>query len=540
MKVVGASASYLYLVPMDGRYWFELFTRRGSRRDFLRVGASAVGLVALGGQTGCATGRRVRVVSNPFTLGVASGDPTPDGIVLWSRLSSTALREIGAHVEPVEVRWELAEDDAFSRIVRAGDAAALPELGHSVHVEIDGLRPGREYFYRFFSGGEASPMGRAKTAPRLDARPDRFDFAFVSCQHYEHGYYTALRHLASESLDVVVHLGDYIYEGAALDGDVRRHEGREPIDLEGYRRRYTTYRSDGDLQRAHAAAPWLVTFDDHEVDNNWAGDVPEDGQPTQEFLLRRAAAFQAYYEFMPLRASSMPSGPGMQIYRRLRFGDLLEMNLLDTRQYRSDQPCDAVVGPTCAEHMADGQTILGAPQRTWLEDGFAASTARWNVLAQQVLMARFRNVDGDGRETWSMDKWDGYPRERTSLLAAMADSGVSNPVVLTGDIHSSWVTRLLRDFDDERSQVVGTEFVGTSLTSGRNGRPMTPWGEAALRNNPHVDFYDARRGYVHCSATPGRWTSRYRVVPYVDRAGAPVETIATYVVDDGRPGAERV
>lgn len=536
---MGARGGPTYLVVMDGRYWFELFARRGSRRDFLRVGASVAGLVAMGGLPGCGLGRTVRVRSDPFTLGVASGDPSPDGVVLWSRLAGPSLREIGAHGEAVRVRWEVAEDEAFSRVVRTGEADALPELGHSIHAEVEGLRAGREYFYRFVAGGEASPVGRTKTAPSLDATVGRFDFAFLSCQHYEHGYYTALRHLAEERLDLVVHLGDYIYEGPAQPGYPRRHEGPEVVDLDGYRSRYTTYRLDGDLQAAHAAAPWAVTLDDHEVDNNWAGGAPNDDQSPEAFLLRRAAAFQAYYEFMPLRRSSLPAGPEMLLYRRLRFGTLLEMSLLDTRQYRSDQPCGDGVAPTCVEHAEPGRTLLGGPQRAWLERGLGASDARWNVLAQQVLLARFRNPTPEGEETWSMDKWDGYPLERTTLLEAMRDSGASNPVVLTGDIHSSWVTRLLSDFDDERSPVVGTELVGSSVSSGGDGQAMTSWGEAALRHNGHVDFYDARRGYVHCSVRPERWTARYRIVPVVERPGGEVETLATFVVDDGKPGAER-
>ncbi|MBT8488135.1 MAG: alkaline phosphatase [Gemmatimonadetes bacterium] len=523
---------------MDGQHWYDLFGRRSSRRDFLRAGAGAAALVALGGLPGCSAGRRLKSVQRPFRLGVASGDPTHDGVVVWTRLDRSALEAQGAHRDPVAVRWEVAADEAFRQVVRSGTADARPELGHSVHVELEGLGPGRDYFYRFDVGGEASPVGRTKTAPSMDAPTNRFDFAFVSCQHYEHGYFTALRHLSAETLDAVVHLGDYIYEGARNPNGIRHHEGPEIVDLDGYRARYATYRSDVDLQAAHAAAPWLVTFDDHEVDNDWAGDVPEDDQSPEAFLLRRAAAFQAYYEFMPLRRSSMPTGPAMQIYRRVPFGDLVEMSLLDTRQYRSDQPCGRNVAPSCAEHVGAGRTLLGDRQKGWLFDGLARSEARWNVLAQQVLMARFRNVR-DGAETWSMDKWDGYPVERTEVLGALADSDAANPVVLTGDIHSSWVTRLLRDFEDERSEVVATELVCTSLTSGGDGQAMTSWGEAALRHNAHVDFYDARRGYVHCAVERERMTARYRMVPIVQSPNSSVETLATFVVEDGRPGAER-
>ena len=519
--------------------WYDLFHSRGTRRDFLRVSGGVAGLVALGSLPACGRGRSLRFLSDPFTLGVASGDPTADGVVLWSRIAGQALDEVGATSDAVAVGWEVAEDDAFSRVVQSGTADALPQLGHSVHVEVEGLRDGRDYFYRMIAGGEVSPVGRTKTAPAVDAANDRFDFAFISCQHYEQGYYTALRHLASEDVDLIVHLGDYIYEGAAIEGRVRRHDGPEILTLDDYRARYTLYRADADLQAAHAAAPWVATTDDHEVDNNYAGATAEDGQSPEALLLRRAAAYQAFYEFLPLRRSSVPRGPDMLVYRRLRFGNLLEMNVLDTRQYRSDQPCGDGVKPTCSEHFAEDRSMLGARQRDWLFSGLARSEARWNVLAQQVLVARLRGENDEAEETWSMDKWDGYPVERQALIDTLADTGVSNPVILTGDIHSNWVTRLLRDFKDPRSDVVATEFVGTSLSSGGNGRPMTGWGENGIRYNSHIDFYNAQRGYVLASVTPERWTSTYRIVPVVEERGGEVETLATFVVDDGQPGAQR-
>jgi alkaline phosphatase D len=522
----------------DDRYWFDLERLQGTRRDFIRLGAGAASLVALGALPGC-TGRSVRFRSNPFALGVGSGDPSPDGVVLWARLAHDALDEVGAGTETVGVRWEVAEDSAFARVVRSGRADALPALGHSVHVEVEGLRPARDYFYRLIAGGEASPVGRTRTTPANGAANDRFDFAFVSCQHYEQGYYTALRHLADEHLDAIVHLGDYIYEGSATNTGVRRHEGPEVRTLEEYRARYTTYRSDADLQAAHLSAPWIVTTDDHEVDNDYAGDHSWEDVSVERFLLRRAAAYQAYYEFMPLRRSSMPSGPGMQLYRRIPLGGLATMHVLDTRQFRSRQPCGNGFAPTCAEQVEPGRTMLGPAQRRWLFDGLAESSARWNVLAQQVLMARFRNRTADGTETWTMDKWDGYPAERQDLLDVMADSGAGNPIVLTGDIHSNWVARLLRNFDDEGSQVVGTEFAGTSLTTGGNGMDQAPIGARALPWNPHFDFYNSQRGYVLGSITQDLWTSTYRRVANVHERGGAVDTLATFVVENGIPGAQR-
>ena len=229
----------------------------------------------------------------------------------------------------------------------------------------------------------------------------------------------------------------------------------------------------------------------------------------------------------------------MQLYRRLSFGDLVEMNVLDTRQYRSTQPCGGGGNrPSCAAHVSDQQTILGQEQRRWLFEGLAASEACWNVLAQQVIVARLRRINDEGVDTWSMDKWDGYPVERQALLDLMAEEGTRNPVVLTGDIHSNWVTDLQRDFERESSEIVGTEFVGTSLSSGGNGRAMTGGGQRSMTNNPHVRFYNGQRGYVTATVTPELWTTEFRVVPNVTQPGGGVETAATFVVEDGRAGAQ--
>ena len=516
--------------------WYDLFHMRGTRRDFVRLTGSVTGLVALGALPACGTERSVAFSSSPFTLGVASGDPSPDGVVLWSRLARSALEPVGALDENLGVGWEIAEDDSFRRITQSGSATATPQLGHSVHVEVTGLEPGREYFYRMTTGGQQSPVGRTKTAPAPGTSVDRFRFGIASCQQYEHGFYTALRHMADENFDLIVHLGDYIYEQSYGNNPVRSHEGPEVETLDQYRARYTTYRSDADLMAAHASAPWVVTTDDHEVDNDYADDIAQDEQPVDQFLLRRAAAYQAFYEFMPLRRSSMPVGPDMQLYRRIRFGNLLEMNVLDTRQYRSDQPCSGE--PTCAQHIAPDQSILGEEQRNWLFTGLADTDARWNVLVQQVMMARLRGINDDGEETWSMDKWDGYPAERQAMLELLNDVGTPNPIVLTGDIHSNWVADLHTDFDELSSPIVATEFVGTSISSGGDGADMTAGGERRLSNNPHFKFYNGQRGYVTAEVTPDLWTSEFRVVPVVTEPGAAIETRATFVVENGRPGAQ--
>ena len=336
------------------------------RRRFLGLGAvgaaavftSSSGLLAPS-TAGAAPTRRQIV--DPFTLGVASGEPTPDGVVLWTRLAPDPLHGGGMPAHRYPVQWQVATDERFRRIVAAGTEHALPELGHSVHAEVSGLRPASWYFYRFRFRGELSPVGRTKTAPAPGAATARTAFALTSCQQFTDGYYTAHRHMSEEDLDLVIQVGDYIYEGTGNPTQLRPHEGTtEPITLENYRNRHAQYKTDADLQACHAAFPWVVVLDDHEIDNNWADEVPQDppAQPHDAFLARRAAAFQAYYEHMPLRRSSIPSGIDIQLYRRLTFGDLLDIHVLDTRQYRSDQDQALRLDPT--------RTILGDEQEQWL------------------------------------------------------------------------------------------------------------------------------------------------------------------------------
>ncbi|MFM8338099.1 MAG: alkaline phosphatase D family protein, partial [Opitutaceae bacterium] len=235
--------------------------------------------------------------ADPFSLGIASGDPTPDGVVLWTRLAPRPLEPGGGmRPEPVEVTWVVADDEALTKVVASGSVVANPAWGHSVHVEVSGLRPDRWYFYQFRAGGVESPKGRNRTMPAADSRPERLRFAFASCQNFESGHYTVYQHMAREDLDLVVHLGDYIYEGAAHRGRPRVHNGGEIFTLEDYRLRYALYKSDPALRAAHAMAPWIVTWDDHEVANNYAGDIPDKPASRDEFLRRRAAAYQAYFE----------------------------------------------------------------------------------------------------------------------------------------------------------------------------------------------------------------------------------------------------
>ena len=523
--------------------------RNLTRRQLLVAGAGA-GLAGLtAGLPGArATAGRAGRVIEPFTLGVASGDPLPDGVVLWTRLAPDPLQPGGSMpARPVAVRWEIADDERFERVAAHGTELALPQSAHAVHVEAQGLRPGREYFYRFTAESEQSPVGRTKTAPAADGDPARMAFAFASCQMYEHGYFTAYKHMAQEDLDLVIHLGDYIYEYgpgvyAGRDGNVRLHVGGEIQTVDDYRRRLAQYRTDEDLQAAHAAFPWIVTFDDHEVDNNWAGDVPENtsdpGNLTPAlFAARREAAFQAYYEHMPLRSAARPQGPSILAYRRLTYGRLAEFSALDTRQYRSDQACGDGSRIGCAERLDPARTMTGPAQERWLLDGLADSRARWNVVAQQVFMAQ-RDTDLGPAQRFSMDGWDGYRAGRDRLLAHVGSRGVPNPVVLTGDVHRSWVADLKANFDDPASATLGTEFVGTSISSTGNGSDDRQLGVIAA--NPHLKFHEDRRGYVRCQLDREQWRTDFRALPYVTTPGAPIATSSSWVVEDGVAGAVAV
>jgi alkaline phosphatase D len=479
-----------------------------------------------------------RFQASPFGLGVSSGDPTADGVVLWTRLLPQAVDARGMAPARVDVAWELAADDRLSKIVRRGVAEATPAWGHSVHVEVNGLDPDRWYWYRFRAGDAWSPTGRTRTMPRDGQRAGRLRFAFCSCQHFEQGLFTPYRHMAAEDLDLVFHLGDYIYEGPGTANRVRRHEGAELLTLDDYRRRYAQYRSDPDLQAAHAAFPWFVTWDDHEVDNNYADAISERDDPRDVFLLRRAAAYQAYYENMPLRRSSMPAGASLRLYRSFSYGALASFFVLDTRQYRTNQPCGDGRKVPCPEVFDPNATLLGPAQERWLFEGLDRSRARWHVLPQQVMLAKVDQTSGPD-ESYSMDQWAGYDAERVRVLEFLARRRPANPVVLTGDIHSNWVNDLTLDPRDPASPVVATELVGTSISSGGDGSDVQPRTPEILAENPSVKFYNNNRGYVSCELTPASLVAKYQIVDYVTRDGAPKRTRAEFIVQDGKPGAQK-
>ncbi len=473
--------------------------------------------------------------ADPFTLGVASGDPTPDGVVLWTRLAREPLAEDGLGglpSRPVEVLWEVAHDERFTRIVQRGSTVARPEEGLSVHLELVGLEPGREYFYRFSALGHLSRTGRTRTAPPPTTLNVPLTMAFASCAQFEHGYFTAYRRLAEDEPDLVLHLGDYTYEyesgiHVAPEGNVRRVEGPTTVTLAQYRQRHAQYKADPDLQAAHAVAPWSVIWDDHEIDNNWAGLLPDKPQPN--FLARRAAAIQAYCENMPLRRSS-------RLYRRIRWGGLANFHLLDTRQYRSDQACGDGL-QLCPERLAPERTMLGAEQEEWLFNGFRESSARWDVVAQQVFFSQYDYVPGDV-DKFLLDAWDGYVADRDRVVAGFAD--LRNPIVLTGDVHAAWGAEVKQRWDDPSSPTLATELVSTSITSGGDGSEEYAETALWLKENPHVKYFNNRRGYALSRFTPDELRTEFRGIDYVTRPGAPVSTKASFAVEDRVPGLHRL
>jgi len=510
-------------------------TRTLTRRSFLAGSASFAAAALLSSRVRGAVAAAPRFSSYPFTLGIASGDPAPDGVVLWTRLAPHPRDpDGGLPAEPISVTWLIAEDEALTRIIQQGSAIADPAWAHSVHVEVAGLQPDRWYWYRFKAGTETSPKGRTRTMPAAGSAPDRLRFAFASCQKYEIGHYTAYEQMVREDLDLVVHLGDYIYEKADDKRAIRPHRLPLAETLDTYRARYAVYKTDPALQAAHAMAPWIVTWDDHEVSNDYAGAVAEhpDEYPAARFLLRRAAAYQAYYEHMPLRRSALPAGPDMLLYRRLEFGRLASFHVLDTRQYRSDQVGDDLQPPSPAL-LDPARTLLGDRQRQWLLDGLDRSPATWNALAQQIMMARVDFKPGPDEEV-AMDKWSGYEAERRRVLRHFHDHRTANPVVLTGDIHSNWANEIPAEADQPDAPPAAVEFVGTSISSGGDGGERADHAAALRAENPFVKFYNSERGYVRCEVTPAMWRTDYRTVPYVSRPGAPLLTRASFIVESGR------
>lgn len=482
----------------------------------------------------------------PFRLGVAAGDPAPDGFVIWTRLAPEPLAQHGGMpMARIEVDWKVATDEAMKTVVQKGTAVARPELAHSVHVELTGLEPGRTYWYRFTVGGEKSLVGKAKTTPAVGSPLSKVRFGVAGCQAYEDGLYTAYRHLADEDVDFVFHYGDYIYEGrpqpTSFGHDdkprprVRQHVGQDLYSLDDYRQRYAQYKMDTDLQAAHARSAWFTTFDDHEVRNDWTGLNDTRDTPPEVFAVRRAVAFQAYYEHQPLRMSSFPKDGGMQIYRRQRYGDLLDVHFLDTRQFRSRQPCGGGFKEHCSGIEDGDAQMMGRPQEAWLAANLRQKAARWNAIAQQVMMMPLDRRDGNNEgklPVRNTDSWAGYaaPRERV----AQSFRGLGNVVVLTGDEHQNFAGEVRTRYG--QGDPVAVEFVSTSISSGGSGQDLREGTEQIKAENPFLKWTNDFRGYGLAEVTPDTWAMHFRTVEEVETPDAPVRTRATAVVEHGKVG----
>ncbi|GLZ39716.1 alkaline phosphatase D family protein [Actinokineospora sp. NBRC 105648] len=495
------------------------------RRTFLIGGLASAGVTLLSSSS-------ANAIAYPFTLGVASGEPTADGFVIWTRLAPSPLNADGLggmSSAAVTVEWQIANDPNFSGLAASGTVSAVQTAAHSVHVEVAGLAPGREYWYRFRAAGHISQVGRARTAPAPGTSP-ALTMLFTSCSHYEAGYFTAYRRMAEENPDLILHLGDYIYEGGAGSG-VRSHQpSAEITSLANYRVRHALYKRDTDLQAAHAAAPWAVVWDDHEVENNYANLTRADSSPAGDFTARRTAAYKAYYEHMPLRSAQAPSGANLQLYRRLRWGSLATLHLLDTRQYRDDQACGDGT-KLCPAADAPARTITGAGQESWLLDGLGQHQGTWDLIGQQVFFAQ-KLAAADGSK--SMDSWDGYTANRKRIQDGWQARNVTSAVVLTGDVHRHWASNLMNDYATQ-DKVVGTELVTSSVTSGGDGNAADT-GTSSL--NPHVKFHKNQRGYVRTVTSSTQMAVDFRVLDKVTVRDYPVKTAQSYVIQAGNPGLQ--
>jgi alkaline phosphatase D len=501
------------------------------------IGLSALGLSACmprgtGGGGGIAFG-----IADPdpvpgmpdglFALGVASGDPAPDGFVLWTRLAPQPTADGGGMPDvPVGLRWQVAADPDFTDLVADGFVSTSSAVAHSAHITVERLQPDTTYWYRFTTGGQVSPVGRTRTTPALGASVAELNMVFATCQHYESGFYTAWSHVAAEQPDVIVFLGDYIYEGGISSTRPRRHNSPEITTLDAYRKRYGLYKSDLRLQAAHQAAPWIVTWDDHEVENNYAGLTPQDPADQAGFLARRVAAYQAYWEHQPLRTE--PLEGNLALYRSIPWGSLADLLVLDGRQYRTDQVCSADVSEDCGTRMSPSNTMLGAAQKDWLLTEMAAPQGRWTVLANQVAMTPM-----PFGTAYNMDQWDGYPVERTELLNAMAE--LRNAVVLTGDFHAAGVG----DLQDEApgSPIVGTELMATSISSNTSAT-----NEALISQYvtglPQWQWFDAtKRGYARATITPDTFGVDFMTVSTLTDVLTPATVNTSWLIQDGQPGA---
>jgi alkaline phosphatase D len=509
--------------------------RRRALKALVAVGGAALPVPRL------ARAAEESLADDPFALGVASGFPTDQSVVLWTRLAPRPLQPMGS-LPPVSfpVRWELAVEEAMTRVIARGTTRADAAWSHSAHVEVHGLMPAREYWYRFFAAGHASPVGRTRTMPAVADAVAQLDMATVCCQNYEQGHYAAYGHIVADAPDLVLHLGDYIYEYGINPTAVRQHNSPEIQTLADYRARYALYKSDPQLQAAHAAAPWLVTWDDHEVENDYAGltSLDEDEDPAL-FLARRTAAYRAYFENMPLPPAAAPHGTKMRIYTRRSYGGLAAFHILDQRQFRSPKACmkdyEADAPPellNCESIYASGRTMLGAAQERWLETQLATAQTRWNFIVQGTMVANVDERAGPGRR-YSNDNWSSYRAARDRLVDALRRTRATNPVVLTGDVHAFVVGHVTQWADQPDSPVVAPEFVTTGVSSSsRPQRLMDQW----MHKNPNLVLCAGEtRGYLRLRLKPEQLEADLIAIDDARDPASGRRILRRYVVESGHP-----
>lgn len=519
-------------------------TAEGSRRQFIRNAAVWAGAALAAFRPGARVAAAAPVfINDPFQLGVACGDPAADGFVLWTRLAPDPFDPAALPPEAIPVGWEIASDRSMKKIVAQGQVLAHPEFAHSVHVDVGGLAPGREYFYRFHAGAAVSRIGRALTWPTPRQAADHVRFAVACCQAYDEGYFSAYRDMVAQDPAFILHLGDYVYETTRIP-PVRRVPVADAYTLEDYRLLHAVYKTDPDLQAAHAHCPWLYMWDDHEVANDYAHDQAERTLDPATFLKRKMAAYQAVYEHMPLRVSARVDAAGRAyMFQRIDYGDLAAFTLLDLRQFRDRIACQTetshggrVVDTTkCAEVNDPRRTVLGDAQERWFNANFAKTPATWNVIAQTLMLSEFDQTTDGGYAIFT-DSWGGYPAARGKIVNLVRDKKVANAISLGGDIHSYFVSDIRDNNKDDRSPILITEFVGTSISSESTNYALYA---SFLPRNPQIKFFDDRkRGYMLCEADKTLWKTTLRTVDNVRVRESGFATLRTFVVENGKAGVQ--
>ncbi|MCZ7460900.1 alkaline phosphatase D family protein [Streptomyces sp. WMMC940] len=541
-------------------------TSTPSRRSVVKAAAAtAVATAAAAPALAAASPAAAAEQGTAFLHGVASGDPLPDGVLLWTRVTPAPDALPGSGKGPdTEVSWEMAEDRGFTKVVARGLTTATAATDHTVKVDVRGLSPATAYFFRFASAGTVSATGRTRTAPAADAAAPGVRFGVVSCANWESGYFAAYRHLAARAdLDAVLHLGDYIYEYGtggypADEYVVRRHEpGHEITTLADYRVRHGKYKTDADLQAVHAAHPLVAIWDDHEIANDaWAGGAENHTPGTEgDYAARAAAAKRAYFEWMPVRTSTEGT-----VYRRLRFGKLADLHLLDLRSFRSEQ---ASVGSGKVDDPE--RTITGRAQLDWLKSGLASSDATWKLVGTSVMIspvafgsvpahllgpiAELLGLPKEGLAA-NVDQWDGYTDDRRELLKHLTDRGIENTVFLTGDIHMAWANDVpVKAATYPLSRSAATEFVVTSVSSDNlddilhvaPGTVSLVAATAVKVANRHVKWLDMdHHGYGVLDLTPERSQMDYYTVSDKARPDATAAWARSYRTLSGTQKVERV